>query len=192
MMNYESRLLNWLRIALSQSPNLLSESFYYDKENQEFFSILITDYFMFDEKLEIDKSVTTSYSEENLKKIVKKIKRIENNDKSIIAIPRLTNQKRKAILDNFIESLPINLTAEKQRLKEEYYFPDNTSLKNLNIFDKHFEIEGEESIIEKWTNFKENVLSIEAETFLNINAIPIHSTKIWDVEESGDITISIK
>ena len=81
-------------IGIAQSPYILNESFYFDKINNEFFSILVTDYFMLDENLEVAKNTTTSYSKSNQGELVNRIRRIVNEDEDIISIPRLTNKER--------------------------------------------------------------------------------------------------
>ena len=81
-------------IGIAQSPYILNESFYFDKINNEFFSILVTDYFMLDENLEVAKNTTASYSKSNQGELVNRIRRIVNEDEDIISIPRLTNKER--------------------------------------------------------------------------------------------------
>jgi len=88
-MNRQEQIFNWLRIGLRQPVDKLSEIFYYDKRDNEFFSILIMDYFMLDENFDIAPHMTTSYSPETVKILAERIKRVENNDQSIISLPRL-------------------------------------------------------------------------------------------------------
>ena len=77
--------------GLQQPADRLSEIFYYDKRDNEFFSILVTDYFMFDENLNIAKDTTTTYTKENLDILIDRIKRIESKNVAIISLPRLGN-----------------------------------------------------------------------------------------------------
>jgi hypothetical protein len=79
---------NWLITGLQQSPVKFSEVFYYDKRDKQFFSILMTDYFLFDGNGELAKDVPSSYSEATLLLLADRIRRI-NIDPQIIAIPRL-------------------------------------------------------------------------------------------------------
>ena len=170
-------------IGISQSPNSLNESFYFDKINNEFFSILVTDYFMLDENLDVAKNTTTSYSQGNQSELVNRIKRIENKDKDIISIPRLTNKERKGLLTEFLES--IDNPKEKERIENLYLNTERTT------FDKTFDIESEEDIIDGWNNFKNEILLTKAESFLNLNNIKTHSTRVWELEEEGSITIDL-
>ena len=65
-MNRKEQIYNWLATGLQQSAGSYSEIFYYDKRDNEFFSILVTDYFMFDKKLNVAKDTTTNYTNNNL------------------------------------------------------------------------------------------------------------------------------
>lgn len=182
-MKPETQILNWLVIGISQSPNSLNESFYFDKVSNEFFSILVTDYFILDENLDVAKNATTSYSNSNQSELVKRIKRIENEDKHIIPVPRLTNKERKDLLTQFLRS--IDNQKEKERIEQLYLNTERT------IFDKKFDIESEQEIVEEWNNFKYETLLSKAESFINLNNINVHSARIWDLEDEGIITIDL-
>jgi hypothetical protein len=131
----QEQIYNWLTTGLQQPADRLSEIFYYDKKDNEFFSILVTDYFMFDQNLNVAENTTTTYSKENLKTLIDRIRRIENKDVSIISLPRLGNSQ-------------------------------NTS-------DTEF-------------------ISLQTDSFLNLNSINIETATIWEVEESGTIIIDLK
>lgn len=134
-MTKQEQIYNWLTTGLQQPADRLSEIFYYDKKDNEFFSILVTDYFMFDKNLNVVENTTTTYSKENLKTLIDRIRRIENKDVSIISLPRLGNSQ-------------------------------NTS-------DTEF-------------------ISLQTDSFLNLNSINIETATIWEVEESGTIIIDLK
>lgn len=134
-MTKQEQIYNLLTTGLQQPVDRLSEIFYYDKRDKEFFSILVSDYFMFDENLNIAKDTTTTYTKQNLEILIDRIKRIENKDNTIISLPRLGN--------------------------------------SINVSDKTF-------------------ISQQADSFLNLNSINIETATIWEVEESGTITINLK
>lgn len=60
-MTSPTQILNWLAIGFEQPNGSLTEHFYYDKQDAEFFSILFTDYFILDEELNLANNVTTNY-----------------------------------------------------------------------------------------------------------------------------------
>lgn len=112
-MNKQEQIHNWLTTGLQQPAERLSEIFYYDKRDNEFFSILVTDYFMFDENLNIAKEMTTTYTKENLDTLIDRIRRIENKDISIVPLPRfgnLTNADNTEFFSQQMESF-INLNS---------------------------------------------------------------------------------
>lgn len=76
-MNEKNEVIKFIKMALSQLPNEITRSFYYDKMNQTFFVIHIVDYFMLNEDLEIDDSVAVSMSKASQNEIVDWINRKE-------------------------------------------------------------------------------------------------------------------
>ena len=90
-MSKQEQIYNWLTTGLQQPSDRLSEIFYYDKRDNQFFSILVTDYFIFDENLNVAKATTTNYTKEDLEILIDRIRRIENKDAAIISLPRLNN-----------------------------------------------------------------------------------------------------
>ena len=90
-MSKQEQIYNWLTTGLQQPSERLSEIFYYDKRDNQFFSIFVTDYFIFDENLNVAKATTTNYTKEDLEILIDRIRRIENKDAAIISLPRLNN-----------------------------------------------------------------------------------------------------
>ncbi|WKL48979.1 hypothetical protein Q1W71_04150 [Flavobacterium pectinovorum] len=102
----EQQIYNWIKIGFLQPSERLSELFYYDKSDNQFFSILVSDYFHFDENYNVPQNVASSYPEHILKLLAGRMKRIENDDKSIIALSR-TNREENTnddYLDQKIET----------------------------------------------------------------------------------------
>ena len=127
-MTDQEQIYNWLIAGLQQSPVKFSEVFYYDRRDNQFFSILMTDYFLFESNGELAKDATSTYSASILKLLKDRVGRI-NIDTDIIALPRLGDTE-----DDYLQ---------------------------------------------------------QADSFLNLNAINIDEATIWEVEESGSITLKI-
>lgn len=85
----EEEIYNWLMTGIQQPVDRIKELFYFDKRDKEFFSVLVTDYFLFDENLNVSDKVTSSYLPRTLEKLVEKVRRIEDKNIDIIALPRL-------------------------------------------------------------------------------------------------------
>jgi len=128
-MTTQEQIYNWLITGLQQSLVKFSEVFYYDKRDKQFFSILMTDYFLFDQNGEIAQDVSSTYSKATLLLLTDRIRRI-NIDPQVIAIPRLGDT-------------------------DEDYLQ-------------------------------------QADSFLNLNAINVDESTIWDVEESGSINLKLE
>jgi len=86
-MTKQQQIRNWLTIGFQQSTNQNSEAFYYDKRDHEFFSVMWLDYFLQDENGNLTEDAITSYSKQDLETLIDRIKRIENEDDLIIALP---------------------------------------------------------------------------------------------------------
>jgi hypothetical protein len=109
-MTMQEQINNWLIEGLRQSPVKFSEVFYYDKRDKQFFSLLMSDYYLFDEKGELTKEATLVYSANTLKLLFDRVRRI-NIDSSVIALPRLgdaeEDYQQKA--DSFLNLNSINV-----------------------------------------------------------------------------------
>ena len=125
----QEQIYNWLIAGLQQSPTRFSEVFYYDRRDNQFFSILMTDYLLFDKNGELASDIVTNYSQNTLTLLTDRIRRV-NIDNTVIGVPRLGD------------------------------------------------IEGD--------------YLDQADTFLNLNSINIEASTIWEVEESGPISIKIE
>jgi len=94
-------LMNWLKIGFRQPEFSFSEIFFYDKRDEEFFTLLSIDYFLFDENYRIPENVSTNYTENQLNTLRDRLSRIETKDPSIIFLPRLGNNS-KILTDEFV------------------------------------------------------------------------------------------
>ncbi|MDQ3111856.1 MAG: hypothetical protein M3R17_18370 [Bacteroidota bacterium] len=134
-MSLPEQIRNWLTIGLQQPKKQFSEMFYYDKKDNEFFSILASDYFMFDDNLNVAKNMTTTYSAQNTETLKDRIGRIENNDNSIIPIPRFGNANDVEFIADQIESF-LNLNSIDIR-KTKIWEPEGSTITiNLKGRDK--------------------------------------------------------
>ncbi len=84
---YKEQVNNWLEIAFTSPANRKKEFFYYDRRDQQFFSILAADYFIVDENYQVPKEVTVSYSPATIHLLSDRMRRIDSEDKNIIPVP---------------------------------------------------------------------------------------------------------
>jgi hypothetical protein len=109
----KEEIYNWLIAGIQQPPERFQELFYFDKRDKEFFSILVTDYFLFDENLNVADNFTSSYSEKDIEKIGEKLKRIENQTPEIVALPRSGVSESNQEMEYFLQQIDsfLNLNA---------------------------------------------------------------------------------
>ncbi len=183
-MSLISQISNWLLAAYYQAPNSLTESFYYDKTKNIFFSVLFTDYFMLNEKLELAEGVETSYSNIELNSLVSYMQRIDRKDSDLLVIPRLSAEKRKIIFNEFIETISDVHEVEKLLKQSEEGI--------RSPFHKSFEIESSEENINVWEDMKLQIAQREISSFLKSYSIDISKCSIFEFSEvSGTITIEV-
>jgi hypothetical protein len=97
-------LYKWLKAGFRQSEKEVSEAFYFDNRDNEFFSILIADYFLFTDNFEIDENAKSSYSEIETKILRDRLNRVQSNDSIIISLPRIGKTAESHIVHSNIES----------------------------------------------------------------------------------------
>lgn len=109
-MTIQEQIYNWLIIGLQQSPVRFTEVFYFDRRDKQFFSILMTDYFLFEADGELSKDATSTYSVDTLKLLKDRIARI-NIDADVIALPRLGDTEDNYLqqADSFLNLNAINI-----------------------------------------------------------------------------------
>lgn len=86
-MTRQEQINNWLTSAVTSGSTIMSEFFYYDRRDNQFFSILQMDYFIVDEKFEVAKDVSVSYSADTIKLLTDRMKRIDSEHSDILSIP---------------------------------------------------------------------------------------------------------
>lgn len=114
-MSYETnreQTENWLKIGLGQADNYFTEVFYFDKRDNQFFSIVITDYFLFDDRFVMNEKTSSDYSDATLKLLADRMQRIENMNNSILGVPKfgkLTEEELISKMDSFLNLNAIDL-----------------------------------------------------------------------------------
>jgi len=183
-MTLPTQIRNWLIIGFEQPLGSLNEHFYYDKKDNEFFSILFTDNLLLDKNLNLAKDVTTTYTTNQVSSLIDRIKRIELNDSEIITIDRVSLEERKFLMQQFVDTInnPELIKILQQRIHNQDY---------KTKFDFYFGDEADELTKQKWEQSKESFLHQKVDTFLNLNNINIETATLWDVDANGSITLDL-
>jgi len=133
----KEEIYNWLIIAIQQPVDRIQELFYFDKKDKEFFSILITDYFLFDENLNVSTDVSSSYLLQNLEKLREKIRRIENDNPEIVALPRLGVSKANQEIEYFLQEIDSFLNLNAIKIEDAIiWIPGESGSITINLTDK--------------------------------------------------------
>jgi hypothetical protein len=176
---YEIR--TWLERAFCEPFGRINEAYYFDRRNNEFFSVFITDYFLTDPG-STEEFPNSPYSQEELATLSQRIDRLEDNSSFIISIPRLTIQERKEIMQLFID---------KQGFSQKNEIDAAIAGQNeRTAFDFVGLLPTEQ--IEKWQQFKFNQIQMKIETFCNLNHIDLDNTTLWTDEKMTSTTFRIR
>lgn len=181
-MSTATQIFNWISIGIDNTS--IGESFYYDRRDNAFFSIMFLDYFMLDEDMNVASDITTSYSKAQENSLIDRMKRIELKDKDIILIPNVPLEERKSFMNQFVNTLTNKELIEilNQRIKNHDHGTK---------FDFYFGDEADEFTKQKWGEEKSIFLRQKAEQFLQFHHINIDTASIWDVGADGSISFDL-
>lgn len=133
-----STLKYWIDLAIQQPVDDSLEMFYYDTNNKQFFSVLIIDLYLFDKKLNVLEGISMYYEKEELALLKDRVKRIYNQKRSIISVPKCgiieNNDVKNQIIETFISKHKIDITTSSVLIllqKEPISFPIVTKTKSV-------------------------------------------------------------
>jgi hypothetical protein len=166
-MDTSFHIKNWLTTAFEEPVDRLNEFYYFDKLNNEFFSIFITDYFLLED--ESATNIQSPYSDKEFRILKDRINRIEAKDSSVTYLPRLTVEERKQVIAEFLQQN--SKTSEKEKIQ---LLIDNETGRNL------FDIsEISDELKPTWKMFKMKRILEKVDGFCNLNRIDIESASLW-------------
>ncbi|MCK7553995.1 hypothetical protein MKQ70_02810 [Chitinophaga sedimenti] len=178
-------IFDWLTTAFSEPLHSLTESFYYDKRDREFYSLHFADYLLINEDLTINESVESSYNDSLARVIVDRIVRQEKGDSDIIPVPRLEVAERKRIMEAFSQRINDErlLSIVQQRIKNQ---------DGSQRFDFYFGDEAWEDLKQQWIDLKYVSIAGPIGDFLNAHGIDLDQCTIMDAGGDFSITVSLE
>jgi hypothetical protein len=184
-MRPSQEILNWLILGLELPSGSIMETFYFDRRDNEFFSVVLFDYFLIDENLNRSLDVTTDYSKFQESSLIDRIKRIEIKDPTIIPIPMVSLDDRKNVMQKFVDTLsdPRLIDILNQRIKNQDY---------STKFDFYFGDDADIVTKQKWEETKLQFLYQEVDKILNLNKINVDTATLWLENNGNSIQINIK
>lgn len=171
----------WLELAISEQVDRLNESYYFDKRDNEFFSIFITDYFLTDTS-STDEYSGNPYSATELQTLTERINRLEINDTSILSIPRLTLDERKQMMEAFLE-----IHSRLQNSNDLRKLVDTENGRTNLDFDKLLDSEGQE----QWGQFKSDFIRQKVDTFCNLQNINFDTATLWTDKKMTSVNLGL-
>lgn len=179
-MNISYKVREWLQRALTEQADRINESYFYDRLACEFYSVFITDYFLTDPSSDED-FPNSPYSKDELAVLSERIDRQERNDPSIVVVPRLTVEERKAMMQAFLKEQHIHDTALQNLANAE---DGRTNLDFNNSLSQE--------LSEKWQAFKWNYVQDITEKFCNLQNIILENVTLWKDEKLTTLALDIK
>lgn len=171
----------WLELAFSEQGDRLNESYYFDRRDNEFFSVFITDYFL-THTSSTDEYPGNPYSAAEQQILTERIKRLELNDTSILTIPRLTIDERKQMMEEFLESRShLRNSNDLQRLVDAENGRTNLDFDNLLDSEKR----------EQWRQFKSNFIQRKVDTFCNLQNINLDIATLWIDKKMTSVSLGV-
>lgn len=171
----------WLELAFSEQIDRLNESYYFDRRDNEFFSIFITDYFLTDTS-STDEYPGNPYSAAELQTLTERIKRLEFKDTSILSVPRLTVDERKKMMEDFLESHShLQNSNDLQKLVDTENGRTNLDFDNL--------LDSEER--EQWRQFKSDIIQQKVDTFCNLQNINFDTANFWTDKKMTSVSLGL-
>lgn len=165
-MSHQLSILEWLQLAFEEPVDQINECYYFDRRDNEFFSIFITDYFL----LGPDKSIVESpYSASEMLLLEDRMSRIESKDSSILYIPRLTVDERRDLVLSFLD----NVNNDDSLLRNEIDKEDGR-----NLF-KFFKGRLPDHLKGEWYGFKMETIRPKVESFCNLENINLDTATLW-------------
>jgi hypothetical protein len=171
----------WLKLAFSEQVDRLNESYYFDRRDNEFFSVFITDYFLTDTS-STDRYPGNPYSAAELQNLTERIKRLELNDTSILSIPRLTVDERRQMMKAFLESHShLQNSSDLQKVVDAENGRTNLDFDKLLDNDER----------EQWRQFKSNFIEQKVDTFCNLQNINLDTATLWTDKKMTSVSLGL-
>jgi hypothetical protein len=171
----------WLQTAFTEHFDSINESYYYDKQNNEFFSVFITDYFLTDPN-STEQFADNSNSKAELQILRERIERVEQNHASILIIPRLTIADRKQMMHDFIAQNS-DMPANEKLIQIIELENGRTSL--------NFDSQLPDLIFQDWEHFKHNFLRQRIDSFCNLQNITLETASLWTDKKMTSMSLDL-
>jgi len=174
-------IYDWLKAAATFPYGELVETFYFDCQTKELVSLLLGDFWMFDEKGERDKSIQTPYTKETEAKIIEKVKAYDPDGKRFIPIDRISDDQRRKLMLSFI----MRNRKNKWALILEQNARQIEETKKDVVFEGFTKGVDDRELIESWNSTLDEFLDKFVQTVLESLPVPAEEISIMKIENEG-------
>jgi hypothetical protein len=113
--------------------------------------------------------------------LANRIERQENDDPSIVSVPRLTIEERKEMLRDFLEKFNLLENAELLMFVEKENGRTNLDFGDLLPIDQ----------CKVWREFKSQFVETKIESFSNLQNIDLNSATLWTDKKMTSVTFDL-
>lgn len=168
-------------MAFTEQIDRLNECFYFDRRDNEFYSVFITDFLLTDKDSKANYS-NNPYSEDELALLKERLDRQESNDPSILPLPRLTVDERKKMMQGFLVT---RSEFDNNELLQKSVDTENgrTDLDFNSLLDVETK--------QKWDQFKAAFVREKVDSFCNLNNIDIEAAALWKEDKMIKVELDL-
>lgn len=172
-----TKLLEWLQFAFEEPVDRLNECYYFDRNNNEFFSVFITDYILTAGDGEITEM---PYSPEELATLKERLDRLEINDPDILMVRRLSSEERKEMMHDFL-SFSGN---QQPHLTKQIELTSGKSILDWNG-------QLSENLMFRWNEYKRAIIFEKIILFCLEEGIDLNSATRWTDKKLTTLTFDL-
>jgi hypothetical protein len=160
-------LYTWLGYAFTEKVELMNERYYFDKRDNQFFSIFITDWFLVKDPGD---GIESPYNPSEFLLLEDRIHRIEKKEENIIPVPRYSVQSRQELMRRFLRNIP---TESHEAGFEELVEQEDGQTK----FNFNHSLPPD--LQQQWDSWKNDEIKKQADLFCELHQIDLSTAGLW-------------
>lgn len=174
---------HFLTVVFTISVDQVNEQFYFDRRDNELYSVFITDFLLLEEEdLELgevtsDAQLPSPYTKAQLAVLLNRIQREGKGDSDILPLPRLSVIQRQQWMQAFVDQ---EMAGDERTLYQPLVAVENGRTK-LN-----FEEQLPTQLAERWKVFKKDLLTKHMRNFCTANHMDLATVTLWSEQKTGN------
>lgn len=180
-MNQQYEIYRWLQRAFEEHVDLINEAYYFDRRDNQFYSVFITDWLLNEDDEDVDAD-QYPYSKDERTLLIDRMERQEKEDANIIPVSCLTIEERKLLMQSFIDSYDHLSQHELSKV-----IASENGRQKLN-----FQNMLDDGSARDWESFKRKFFVEKADSFCNLYNIDIGKATLWTDQKMTSMTLKIE